>query len=560
MATLPILWSVVAAEDLAVTPPRCESSAFRHPTTPGAEVLSISAEEYHNVSTRPYVTGIHPVSDISYCSVKVYLTHPGGDDKVLVETWLPLTHEAWNGRFQATGGGGFSNGFFDQFLGPGIEAGYAVSSTDGGHQEGHLGAGWMLKGDRNVNWNLLQNFAHRSLADQVYVGKGIAEQYFGKAPHHSYWVGCSTGGRQGYAMAQEYPGLVDGIYAYAPALGLSNIVLADFWPQLVMNEAGLHLSNCELGWFLAQAMEECDILDGVKDEILEDPEACHFNPETLVGQKMQCGGEEIEITKAMTDIARKVWEGPRTPFGESLWHGLPHGTPTQWIANITIDAAGIRSQNPFKISNTWIQTLLLKNPTFNTSTLTYSDWAALWTQSNEQYGWLINSDNANLEAFRDAGGKLLTWHGMNDPVIPYQNTIKYHQRVEMMMGGSKAVNDFYKVFLAPGVEHCGRGVGPIPKDPLEVLVDWVENGQPPDRLEAETTDKWGERLTRDLCAYPKRSRYMGIGDGKRASSWACEGGEEEEEEEEQLEESRDFVGGLKDRLMQIGMDMGFRVS
>jgi pimeloyl-ACP methyl ester carboxylesterase len=552
------LLSTAAAED--DTSSRCTAATFKHPDIPGARVISITAEEKHNITTRSVFDDFDTATGISYCDVKLHLTHPGADDDVLVQTWLPLNKDDWNGRYQATGGGGWATGFFEPFLGPALKAGYAASSTDGGHQENAMDVSWALNPDRSVNWKLLQNFATRSLADQILVGKALTEQYFGTPPHHSYWNGCSQGGRQGYVVAQKYPGLLDGIYAVAPAVDFVNINMGNFWPQLAMNEAATLMSPCEFSYFLAKTVEECDILDGVRDGIIEDPEACTFDPNTLIGHRIECNGKEIDITPAMAEVVRKIREGPRTPSGEKIWHGYPHGTPMGAVADIEINAEGIRSLSPMGFVDSFLRHLLIKEPSFNISKLAYADYVAMWAQANEQYGWMLNGANPDLEAFRNAGGKILTWHGINDQIIPYQNTIQYRKRVEAEMGGTKAVNDFYRVFLAPGVLHCGDGPGPIPKDPLEVLVEWVEKGEPPERLEAETENERGERVTRELCPYPKQTKYMGIGDGLRASSWTCEGGEDEEEEESQLENTADFVGGLKDRLMQLGVDMGLSIG
>jgi hypothetical protein len=167
--------------------------------------------------------------------------------------------------------------------------------------------------------------------------------------------------------------------------------------------------------------------------------------------------------------------------------------------------------------------LLLKDPTFDVLNLTTSQFFALWAQANEEYGWILDTDNSDLSAFRDTGAKLLSWHGISDATIPYQNTVMYRQRVEIEMGGTKAVDDYFRLFLAPGVGHCGLGVGPVPIDPLGSLRDWVEKGEPPETLTSETTNLGGELVTRNLCRYPRRPRYLATGDINVASSWGCEG-------------------------------------
>ena len=246
----------------------CDASTFTAPVVPGAKVLSITAEERRNVDVPAGTALFQPVSDLNYCEIKVYLAHPGANDRVLVETWLPLSQELWNDRFQATGGGAWATGMPNFTLGPAIASGYAASSTDGGHPFDFFAADWMLNEDKSINWDLVHNFATRSLAEQVYVGKSVTEQFYGRPPRYSYWNGCSQGGRQGYTIAQKYPALLDGILAAAPALKLPNVVLSGIWPVVAMQEAGTLVSNCEFDWFASKALEECDILDGAKDGVI----------------------------------------------------------------------------------------------------------------------------------------------------------------------------------------------------------------------------------------------------------------------------------------------------
>lgn len=523
----------------------CDTSTFTAPIVPGAKVLSITAEERRDVDTPAATALFQPLSGLNLCEIKVYLAHPGANDRVLVQTWLPLSQDLWNDRFQATGGGAWATGMLDVALGPAIASGYAASSTDGGHPFDFFTADWMLNEDKSINWGLIHNFATRSLAEQIYVGKSLTEQFYGRQPRYSYWNGCSQGGRQGYAIAQRYPGLLDGVLAVAPALKLPNVIMSGIWPIIAMQEAGALVSNCEFSWLASKALEECDILDGAKDGVIGDPKACTFDPLSLVGQKMECSGHKIEVTGAIADAFRKVHQGPTTAFGINVFPGVLYGTPLNVFLNVTIDSNGVRILNDPGVLEVFPRTILLKDSNFNVSRLTTSEYFALWVQANEEYGWILDTDNSDLSAFRDAGAKLLSWHGINDPIIPYQNTVKYRQRVEREMGGAKAVDNFFRLFLAPGVEHCGLGAGAVPKDPLESLLGWVERGEPPETLISETRNQEGESVTRDLCRYPRTPKYLAIGDINKASSWGCEGVDGEQE--------GDFAGGLKDGLTQTGL-------
>lgn len=544
-----------SAESVASSAAPCDSKTFKNVKIPDVKITSIEAQELRNASMEG-IPMLGPSFDaLDACKVQVRLTHSGQGDDSLVTTYLPLDGKDWNGRFQARGGGGLATTTGDLPLGLAAKAGYAASATDGGHGESFFNADWALNQDGSTNWALVQNFASRSLAEMVLVGKSVTEQYFGQPAHHSYWNGCSQGGRQGYDLAQRYPGLLNGIMAAAPALQLPSLFMFMFWPQVVMQESKTFLSNCEFNWFTKKAIEQCDYLDGVLDGVIEDPERCDFDPYHTVGQTISCEGKETEITSEMADVVHKIHEGPSSPFikkskhASKIWHGLPAGTPLNFVANITVDSDGVRSQGPSALSTSFISYMLLNDPTLDLAQMTYADFFAVWTQANDKYGWMFNNDNANLRPFRDAGGKLLTWHGINDQLIPYTNTIQYLERVEMEMGGKKVVDEFYRLFLAPGVLHCAFGAGPVPTDPLAALVDWVENDAAPDTLEAETVNAVGERVTRSLCPYPKRNRYMGLGEGSRASSWSCTGGEEEEMEE-QMKNEDSFLGGLMNKLTQ----------
>ncbi|KAF2732502.1 feruloyl esterase B precursor [Polyplosphaeria fusca] len=535
--------------------PRCETSAFNNPTVPGVKILSLIAEPRHNHTIPHIIPAIPGVTDLNFCEVEIHLTHPGTDDNVRIAVWLPFTAESWNGRWQSTGGGGFTTGMFDFALGNPVKDGYAAGSTDGGHSsDGYGDISWALKADKTINYNLLQNHGTRSLADMTQIGKIITKQYYGIAPHHSYWNGCSQGGRQGYMMAAQYPHLVDGILASAPALGLTDIVMANFHPNIVMKEAGFLMSQCEFNHFRKRLLDECDVFDGAKDGIIMDPEDCSFDPAALVGEKFDCDGTETEVTQVMADIVRKIQEGPRTRFGGRIGYGYAYGTTMEWIANITIKEDGQREPQYLGMDS-FIATLLVKDPTFNISTLSYSDYIALWAQANGEVEWLNGDRVPDLNVLRASGTKLLSWHGIADPVIPYQISKTYRERMEAVMGGSSALDEYYRFFLVPGVEHCAGGNGAYPAKDMEQLVDWVEKGEAPRTLFAEKIDEEGELVTRDLCRFPGKMKYLGIGDHKRASSWGCVGVDDSDDENlvDQADES--FLGGLKDRLAGLGMGL-----
>jgi pimeloyl-ACP methyl ester carboxylesterase len=552
---LPLLTLIGWSAAANTTESKCTASTFSKPSLgPGVEVVSISASEKHNFTSATAGPSFPPLSNLNFCQVQVYLSHIGADDRVLVEAWLPLTTDDWNGRFLATGGAGFNAGMFGAMLGDAVHNGWAAVSTDGGHDANMSSspdASWFLKEDRTLDWNLVLNYGTRSAEEQILVGKSITEQYFGKKPHHSYWNGCSNGGRQGYAIAQKHPHLLDGVLASSPAVSLVDIVTADFWPQLMMEQTQTYLTNCELEYIRWKTIEACDMLDGVADGIIDDPEICDFRETDLVGDQIQCDGAAVEITPAAATLVGMIREGPKT-HGGPIWHGVESGVRITGIANITI-TNGTRSQNPFGMSKSWVEHVLLRR---SNTKLDMDSYLGLWARAGSELGALINSDSPDLSALRASGAKLLTWHGMGDPIVPYQNIISYRKKVEAIMGGAQAVDEFYRVFLAPGVEHCGGGMGAAPKEPLAALVAWVEEAEAPEVLDSETTNAQGDLVTRELCVWPGKSKYMAVGDPNRASSWSCMGGTERLENIVLgSDRTGQILGGLQDRLEGLGLGL-----
>jgi hypothetical protein len=436
------------------------------------------------------------------------------NDRVKVTVWLPIS--GWTGRFQGTGGGGYAMTMNDAGLAVAVKGGYAAASTDGGHdQDTESPASWALGPDGHVNQGLLQNFASRSLHDMAVAGKAVTAQYYGRPAKYSYWDGCSTGGRQGVMEAQRYPDDYDGISAAAPAVNWDRFIPATLWPQIVMQQEHNFPTQCEFSAFQHAAIAACDKNDGVADGVVDLPKSCDYNPYRLVGTKIVCDGKEITISRADAEVVRKIWEG------SPQYYGLNESTPLSGHANTVTGPDGKTVGQPFRIGETWVQYFLKEDPNFDIATITYRDFERLFRKSQAKYNEIIGTDDPDLSAFRASGGKMITWHGTDDSLIPYQGTVEYLQRVQRAMGGASTVDNFYRVFLAPGADHCFGGTGPFPFDPLATVVDWVEKGKVPDTLPAQTLDG---TTTRNLCHYPLVARYNGHGDPKSADSYTCRRG------------------------------------
>ncbi|MFJ7497301.1 tannase/feruloyl esterase family alpha/beta hydrolase [Streptomyces sp. NPDC097727] len=501
------------------TPLKCSSITLQAPE--GTEVERVTAVD------RPAgtvdVPAIPPllasqVPDVpAHCDVTVTLTHPGQSDHAQVKVWLPT--KGWNGRLQTLGGSAFAAGDYGTGLATAVKNGYAAATTDAGVKS-YLDTSWALDGAGKVNKTLLKNFASRSEHEAAVVAKRVISGYYDKSASYAYFNGCSTGGRQGYAEAQAYPDDYDGILANAPAINWDEFEVATLWPQVVMNSEKTYPTGCEFDAFNAAAVKACDTLDGVKDGLVEDPSRCGYDPRRLIGTTLECDGKQVTITAADAAVVRKIWDGPRTTSGKKLWSGVPIGADLKFpnLAGTQADADGNLKGAPFPVPADWVSSWLEKQPSFDVSTITYGRFTQLFRQSQAEYDKVIGTDAPDLSAFRKSGGKLLTWHGQADQLIPTQGTVSYRQQVERKMGGAKRVDDFYRLFLAPGTAHCGL-IGQT--DDLGALRAWVEHGKTPRTLTATLTNASGEQITRDLCSYPQVSRYRGHGDPADADSFRC---------------------------------------
>jgi feruloyl esterase len=391
-----------------------------------------------------------------------------------------------------------------------LAAGYATGATDTGHEGGS--GSFALDANGKLDWHAVRDNAYLGIHEMTVAGQALTEAFYGKAPRYSYFNGCSTGGRQGLSEAQRYPSDYHGILSGAPAINWPKLHVEQLWGHVVMLETGHFVPMCKFEAATAAAIEACDAMDRVRDGVLEDPRRCTYDPKALIGTAPQ-GCETI--TAADADVIRKIWEGPRRRDGSFLWYGLPRG------AGFALSATGGTplTGRPSTITLDWFRYFLMQNPQWDWKTLTSAAYEQLWDQSVEQFGAVFGTDNPDLTAFRDRGGKLILWHGWADPLIYAQGTIDYYTRVQKLMGAS---SNFVRLFMAPGVGHCSGGTGPAPRKPFDALVTWVERDVAPDTLEAVRRDATGAILrSRPLCQYPLVARYKGQGSTDDASSFEC---------------------------------------
>ena len=414
----------------------CVPSTFTGLGLFGGEVLSINTALVTNYSaavpselrlTAPAIQ----VNNATFCNVTVSYTHPGQHENILVETWLPVENPAWNSRLQAVGGGGWVAGRFafsyETMMGA-LGDGFATTTTDAGLGSSEDPANWALNSPGNVNWYNINNFASVSLNDQAILSKALVKSFYGRGPAFSYWNGCSQGGRQGMQLAQRYPDAYDGISVGAPVLYSSLVGGSLLWSQQVMNMLGEYPYGCEMDAISAAAITACDGLDGIVDGIVSNPDAClaAFDPFRLVGSSVQgcrqAGNRTVEISAAAAIVANATWHGMVSTKGVPTWYGLSLGADvsSEGDGQFTVPGlaatnctSGICVGNPIALTLAWFEQFLAKGePGFDISKLTHIEFDHLVHSGRQLYRSALDTDDPDLSQFRDAGGKMVTWHGL----------------------------------------------------------------------------------------------------------------------------------------------------
>lgn len=472
-----------------------------------------------------------PLTDLpSFCRVSLVVA-----PQISIEVWLPTA--TWNARFQAVGGGGYAGEISWRELGRALSDGYATASTDTGHASSDpvpaLDGSFGLDPDGTLNWELIVDFASRSLFEMTVKAKAVIRAFYGKKAKYSYWTGCSTGGRQGLMQVQRTPEAYDGVLAGAPAINLDRFQPSHLYPQIAMKEeVGQPIEACKFNLANNAALAACDGLDGVVDGVLEDPRQCHFDPIALqcpTGVAPSCNC----LTSGEVSAIHKILDGAHSTAGERLWYGLAR----------TASFLGLAGPNPFPIA-LWHLRWVKQDLAFDWHTLDYAGFDEFFEESQLLFNDVIGTDDPDLSQFRRSRGKLLMWHGWTDQLIFPRGTIDYYDRIVDRMGGLKRVQRFARLFMAPGVNHCIGGAGPnafgqtnsgtppppalvqdAAHDMVRALVRWVEQGIAPDKIIAtkyvNNDPAQGVVRTRPLCAYPKVAVYDGSGSPDEATSFVC---------------------------------------
>jgi feruloyl esterase len=466
------------------------------------------------------------------------------------EIWLPLEID-WNGKFLGVGNGGLLGAINYPLLETGLASGFATVSSDLGHEGGVFDGSFAMK-----NPSAVVDWGYRATHEMTTAAKAVIAAYYGRAHRHSYFIGCSGGGRQGLIEAQRFPKDYEGILAGDPTINFTHLTTGGrLWVELVMlrdaKGAG-YLPPSKIPMISAAVNSACDSLDGVADGVLEDPRQCRFDPASLrcpAGDQVDC------LTGPQIEALKKIYSGAVTTSGERIYPGYMRGGevgPGGWGLFISGEA-------PFKAmqwvyASGYLKGMVFEDPKYDPATFDYdTDIKPMDAKPilGEHLADVINGMNPNLDAFDKNGGKMILYHGWSDSGVSPQNTIDYYQsaitavrkRKQSSTAGTESAlghtQSFFRLFMAPGMQHCSSGPGPnafggafqlsVPDDEehnaLRILEKWVEQGLPPTKIIAtkyiDDAPGKGVQRTRPLCAYPAVAKYHGSGSTDDASNFVC---------------------------------------
>lgn len=444
------------------------------------------------------------------------------DPAINFEVWLPT--EGWNGKFHTSGNGGMAGVISYTAMASALERGYAAASTDTGHVRpgtGGFDASWALNRP-----DLIEDFGHRSMHLTAVHGKAITEAFYGNAPSYAYYVGCSKGGQQGMMEAQRYPDDFDGLVVGDPAHAWTSFYSsAHLWYALATLDNPNSYIPPEKVAILGDAVTSaCDSIDGIEDGVLDDPRKCHFDPSALVCTTGQ--DENTCLTTAQVQAIKDIWTGPKNAAGEVLYPGLVPGgeaSPGGWSSWVTGREAYAGTH--FLAAEDFMRYMVFDDPEWNFRTWDYDrDLPIALAKTSDA----LDADDPDLRPLRDGGGKLLVYHGWSDADISPIGTIDYYEEVMSVVGNGQnrsealdSTQEFFRLFMVPGMGHCRGGPGPDRFDALTALERWVEQDVPPEQMVAAKLEEGEVMRTRPLCPYPQVAQWDGIGSTNDAASFAC---------------------------------------
>jgi len=439
------------------------------------------------------------------------------------EVWMPANN--WNGKFEGLGNGGLAGTISFGPMANALRDGFAAASTDTGHTSKE-DPSWLENRERLID------YSWRGFHLTTVAAKALVDAFYGQAAKYSYYLGCSTGGKMGLMEAQRFPADYDGIVAGDAANFWTHQMMNEVWDGVVTGTPETNLPQDKLELIQTAVLKSCDALDGLADGLINDPSKCHFDPKQL-----QCKGSETSgcLTAAQVGAVEKMYTGPVNPrTGKKLYAGMYPGGEVGWGkpgGQVSIN----HEDKSGGSSDTFFAYALFQNPNWKYRTF---DFDRDIQTADEKLGPITNATDPNLEEFRRMGHKLIYYHGTSDPLIPAQNGVNYYESVVSAEKSLNRTQEFFRMFLVPGMYHCANGPGATgfggntpasqkdaDHDLINAMERWVEAGTGPQKIIAtkyvENTPAKGIAMQRPLCAYPMAARYSGAGDPNDAGSFTC---------------------------------------
>lgn len=474
-----------------------------------------AGDEFSFNTTVTAVTPVDAASGIpAYCQVDAIVRNDTDElSDINIRVQLPAT--GWNGKFLGLGNGGFA-GAFQGNSAAGLTKGYAVAQTDTGHSAITRPGGTFAVVDPAAvplvaNHIALEDFGHRSIHLMTLVGKKFVDVFYGDSPEHSYYNGCSTGGRQGAMEMQRYPDDYDGVIIGAPLFSLSRKQLWAAWHSQNFHFPPTNISAAQRTAINDAILKACDQKDGLRDGILDDPRQCDWDP-----AEIQCGAGDDPascLTPAQVMAVRNLYRGPVTDSGLQLYPPHTRGGELNWFPWLVGTPAGGPGGIQFANGADFMRFMVFLDAGFNFLTdFDINDPEQLGAVDSSLAAQVSDATNPDITPFLQRGGKTIMYHGWYDNGFTPVRTIEYYEDMERVVAGNlgpgragELVRDSARLFLVPGMNHCGGGPGPTGFDMLTALEQWVEEDAAPDSV-IGTNPVSG--LSRPLCPYPKVARYI----------------------------------------------------
>ena len=460
----------------------------------------------------------------AFCRVAVEAT-PSADSSIKIEVWMPT--EGWNGKFRGQGNGGFAGELDYRGLVLAVRQKYASAATDTGHLASGTDARWALGHPEKVI-----DFGYRAIHEMTQIAKTLINVFYGNPAQHAYFAACSNGGRQALMEAQRFPADYDGILAGAPAnywTHLLTTALAN--AQATTLDSASYIPSSKLPALARAVNAACDAQDGVTDGVLNDPRQCKFNPASLL---CKAADSNECLTAPQVTALKALYEGPHDVKGTLIFPGYLPGAeegPGGWVTWITGQEPG--KSLLFAFGGGYFSNMIYEKADWNYRNTKVDDGLKA---AETKTAKILNATDTDLAAFKARGGKIILYHGWNDAAISALNTINYYNAVESKMG-QKETDAFSRLYMVPGLQHCGGGPGansfgqlgqgaPDPQHNMELaLVEWVEKGAAPSTIVAtkfvDDDPAKGVKFTRPLCPYPQAAKFKGTGDPNNAANFAC---------------------------------------